>query len=49
MKYIASMRFVIDILSLANLPNIFISDVSNSISLPLKALGLLKLSRYFRA
>ena len=49
MKYVASMRFIIDILSLANLPNLFISGANASISLPLNALGLLKLSRYFRA
>lgn len=49
MKYIASMRFIIDILSLFNLPNIVISGVDKTVSLLLNALGLLKLSRYFRA
>ena len=49
MKYIASMRFYIDILSLVNLPTKFISNASTSTTLFLNGLGLLKLSRYFRA
>jgi len=49
MKYIASMRFTIDVLSLFNLPNLVISDISTSWQVALNALGLLKLSRYLRA
>ena len=49
MRYVASARFYIDILSLVNLPNIMLSGVSTTTTLVLNALGLLKLARYFRA
>ena len=48
-KYMKSMRFFIDILSLLNLPSIWLMDATKSAQLALNALGLFKLSRYFRA
>jgi len=48
-KYAVSMRFYIDILSLVNLPNLMIKGASKSSTIILNFLGLLKLSRYFRA
>lgn len=47
-KYIASMRFYIDILSLLNVPNTFLEDVGSSTKLALNMFGLLKISRYLR-
>lgn len=49
MKYMKSMRFYIDVLSLLNLPHVWLVDISMQAGLALNALGLLKLSRYFRA
>ena len=49
MKYIGSFRFVIDILSLFNAPNFVVSSADSSTQVVLNMLGLLKLSRYFRA
>ncbi len=49
MKYIGSFRFILDILSLLNLPTYMISGADSSILISLNMLGLLKLSRYFRA
>lgn len=48
-KYIYSFRFIVDILSLLNLPSMFISFASPNTQVVLNILGLLKLSRYFRA
>lgn len=49
MKYIGSFRFILDILSLLNLPTYMISGADSIIQISLNMLGLLKLSRYFRA
>ena len=48
-QYIASMRFIIDILSLFNLPNLLVQGGSMQTLIILNILGLLKISRYFRA
>ena len=48
-KYVKSMRFYIDILSLINFPSIMLGGASMQTQIALNALGLLKLSRYFRA
>ena len=47
--YIGSFRFIVDLLSLANAPNLFVSKANESVLIVLNLLGLLKLSRYFRA
>jgi len=49
LKYVGSIRFVLDILSLLNMPSILTKGFSTRIQVVLNILGLLKLSRYFRA
>ena len=49
MKYIGSFRFIVDILSLFNAPNFVVSSADTTTQIVLNMLGLLKLSRYFRA
>ena len=49
MQYVGSFRFVIDVLSLLNLPSYMVSGVSSGSLVVLNILGLFKLSRYFRA
>lgn len=49
LNYIGSFRFIVDILSLANAPNLFVSNANETVLVVLNMLGLLKLSRYFRA
>ena len=48
-KYIGSFRFIVDILSLFNAPNFVVSSADTTTLIVLNMLGLLKLSRYFRA
>lgn len=48
-NYLASIRFLIDILSLLNLPSLVSKSFSKTTQIVLNMLGLLKLSRYFRA
>ena len=49
MNYVGSLRFILDIVSLLNLPNYMIGDAPQNTLVILNILGLLKLSRYFRA
>ena len=49
MKYVGSLRFIVDILSLFNAPNFIVSGAGETTLIILNMLGLLKLSRYFRA
>jgi len=49
MKYVKSFRFIVDILSLFNAPNLIVKDIDPTTLIILNMLGLLKLSRYFRA
>lgn len=49
MKYVGSFRFIVDILSLLNAPNLIVSGIDSTTLIVLNMLGLLKLSRYFRA
>ena len=49
MQYVGSFRFVIDVLSLLNLPSYMVSGFSSGSLVVLNILGLFKLSRYFRA
>ena len=49
MHYVGSFRFFIDVLSLCNAPNYLVSDADPTVLIVLNMLGLLKLSRYFRA
>ena len=49
MKYVGSFRFIVDILSLCNAPNFIVSGAGETTLIILNMLGLLKLSRYFRA
>lgn len=49
-KYVGSFRFILDILSLFNLPTYFSKHISQeNLLLVLNLLGMLKISRYFRA
>lgn len=48
-KYIASLRFIIDILSLFNLPSLFTKSLNKQVQIVLNILGLLKLARFLRA
>lgn len=48
-KYIMSFRFIIDLLSLFNLPSLISKNFDKTSQVVLQMLGLLKLSRYFRA
>lgn len=48
-KYAYSFRFVLDILSLVNFPTLVIQNLSKGAQTVLNLLGLLKISRYFRA
>ena len=49
-KYVGSFRFILDILSLLNLPTYFSRSISEpNLVLILNLLGMLKISRYFRA
>lgn len=48
-KYTGSLRFILDILSLFNLPTVISKNFSLRSQLVLSTLGLLKISRYFRA
>ena len=49
LKYVGSIRFILDILSLLNLPSIVTKGFNPRVQVLLNILGLLKLSRYFRA
>ena len=49
MNYVGSFRFILDIVSLFNLPNLMIAGAPKNTLVLLNILGLLKLSRYFRA
>lgn len=48
-KYVKSFRFIIDILSLLNMPSLFTSSLNANLQVLLNILGLLKLSRFLRA
>lgn len=48
-KYTGSFRFILDILSLFNLPTVISKHFNSRAQLVLSILGLLKISRYFRA
>ena len=48
-NYVRSYRFILDVVSLLNLPSFVVADVDSTTQVALSMLGLLKLSRYFRA
>ena len=49
MKYVGSFRFMLDVLSLVNLPSYMVGGASSGTLVILNILGLLKVGRYFRA
>lgn len=48
-NYISSLRFVVDLLSLVNLPNLMIKNMPDKVLVVFNMFGLLKMQRYFRA